>query len=118
MTTEEHDRAPRGEYPLHRHRGRRRLDSVVSTPTATITISNRQFTAIASPSTAVDAGVTSITVTTTDDGEVRSVERRYGKRSLGGACGACGSRAGVQEICVFFSKSFLPISPPFSNNWC
>lgn len=58
---------PEGRYP---YPCRRRLQSVSATAMATVTISNMQFNAYGSPSSAAEAAVTSITVTKTGDGEV------------------------------------------------
>lgn len=51
---------------------RRRLQSTSTLAMTTVTISNTQFNAHGSLSSAAEAGVTSITVTKTSDGEVRS----------------------------------------------
>lgn len=66
---------PDGEYrdvPQGRSPCRRRLQATLTPATATVTISSVQFNAYGSPSSAAEAGVTSITVTTTSDGEVRN----------------------------------------------
>lgn len=64
------DHTPTGETPTSRPQGRRRLDPVLTSPTSTIVISDAQFNAKGSPSSATEAGVTTITVTSTDGGEV------------------------------------------------
>lgn len=64
------DGGPRG-FPQGRNPCRRRLQSTSTPAAATVTISSMQFNAYGSPSSATEAGVTSITVTKTSDGEVR-----------------------------------------------
>lgn len=56
---------PEGRFP-----GRRQLQSVTTPATATVTISNVQFDVHGRPSSAPEAGVTSVTITTTSDGQV------------------------------------------------
>eukprot|EP00903_Cladosiphon_okamuranus_P005952 g5878.t1 len=62
------DGHPRG-FPQDRYPCRRRLQSTSTPAAATVTISSMQFNAFGSPSSAAEAGVTSITVTKTSDRE-------------------------------------------------
>lgn len=64
------DDTPIDETPTRRLQGRRRLDSVFTSPTSTIFISDAQYNAKGSPSSTTEAGVISITVTSTDGDEV------------------------------------------------
>lgn len=64
------DGGPR-DTPQGRYAYRRRLQSTSTADTTTVTIANVQFNAYGSPSSVAEAGVTSITVVKTSDGEVR-----------------------------------------------
>eukprot|EP00903_Cladosiphon_okamuranus_P018201 g16743.t2 len=102
MAAGETDQAPGlGETPTSRPRGRRRLDSVLAASTSTIIVTDAQFNINDSPSSAIDAGATSITVTSTGGGEeiVLSAPVRMTLR----ASAAVASK--VVPSCVYFNEN-------------